>query len=395
MKVSINTRVLEKALAAAREGVARGSYLPILEYVALQCDDGGSKLTAHGCDLKIHVKRSVDAQVWEGGAICVPFRTTNDLVKALPPGRVELETDDKKCALSVTGDRTRATIKGLPFQEFPAWSPPGDGVTEQFDTDWLKGAIKRVAYAASKEESRPILTAVMFSIGYTGDCDIEVVAADGFRLAALKAAHARTSTDPMKALIPAPALAKLAKLLPDDDTVDVTLARMKALFECGDVALASQLVDGNFPSYGAIIPDEWTTRAEVKVADLESAVKRALVFARESAMICRFEFAPAGPEGPGGVTVSARDSDAGDGKTEVDAAVEGDPLDVALNARYVLDALGAAGCDEVAVAGTASSSPVTIRPVGPNHDGDLVTVVMPMHLDPPRVTRDAETGEPA
>jgi DNA polymerase-3 subunit beta len=141
--------------------------------------------------------------------------------------------------------------------------------------------------------------------------------------------------------------------------------------------VVSQLIDGNFPDYNQIVPKAHTTRTTVATADLLKAVKVAFLFARDAANIIRFNIVPGSELSPGQVVVTGTSAEFGDNVSEIDASIEGDELEIAFNAKYMIDALSVAGTAEIALETSTASSPGVIRPV----DGDdFLCVIMPMHI---------------
>jgi len=144
-----------------------------------------------------------------------------------------------------------------------------------------------------------------------------------------------------------------------------------------DIDLVSQLVEGTFPDYKQIIPTTYNTKITVNTPDLLKAVKMAFIFARDSANIVRMQVVPAGNMGPGRIIVTATSAEHGDNVSELDATVEGGPLEIAFNARYLIDVLSVIDTAQVAVETRDPQAPGVIRSVG---GGDFVHVIMPMHV---------------
>jgi DNA polymerase-3 subunit beta len=175
-------------------------------------------------------------------------------------------------------------------------------------------------------------------------------------------------------------LAELARVIPDGDgsvTVAFPANRGQVVFRTPDVEVVSQLIEGNFPDYEAIIPTSYQTRSVLPTASFLKACKAADIFAREAAHSARLHIAPRGELEPGLVEVSAVAAETGSNETSVDATVEGTATDIAFNVRFLVDVLGVIGTPNVALETTSASAPGVIRPVGRE---DFLHVIMPMHL---------------
>jgi DNA polymerase-3 subunit beta len=246
----------------------------------------------------------------------------------------------------------------------------------QLAADTFREMINQVTFAAATDESRPILTGVLAE--FEPD-SLNLAAADGFRLAVRREELDVGVSSPLNVIIPARALDEVSRISSNqEDPVEViiTPSRNQILFHLDSVDLVSQLIEGKFPDYEQIVPKEYNTRAVASAQDLLKAVKVSHLFAREAANSVRFHVTPGTDLTPGHVTITATSAELGDNVGEIDATIEGHEIEISFNAKYMIDALSAAGAAEVALATTVPTSPGVIRPV----DGDdYVCVVMPMH----------------
>jgi DNA polymerase-3 subunit beta len=247
------------------------------------------------------------------------------------------------------------------------------------DMELLRDMITQVSIAAAADESRPILTGVLTEL----DPDsgrLTMAAADGFRLSVRVAEVDIPVDSKISVIIPARALLELGRISsPEDQSVEVAITdnRNQILFRLNDVDLVSQLIDGAFPDYEKIVPAGATTTAVVNTEAMRNAVRVASYFARDAANIVKLSLQPGSEPQPGTVVVSAQAAEVGGNSTEVDASIDGEGLDIAFNAKYLLDILNVAGSDQITVELTTRSSPGLFRPSG----GEGFThVVMPMHL---------------
>jgi DNA polymerase-3 subunit beta len=375
MKITCLRENLSQGLGVVGRAVSSRSTLPVLGNVLLATEAGRLKLAA--TDLEVGISCWIGAKVDEDGAITVPARTLTDLVNALPSGAVDIELDERRQKLSLRADHTRANLNGIDAQEFPgAPLPEGkDGVLVEADV--LRAAIGQVAFAASPDESRQILTGVLVQFE---DTQLTLAAADGFRLAVRTVPSSQPVSDPFSIIVPARALTELARISGEQQepiVVTVTPNRNQVIFRLTDSVLASQLIDGRFPDYRQIIPADRATRAVVDTAAFLKACKTALIFARNGGNIARLRVEPGSEASPSRVVVSAASAETGDDKSEIQAGVEGEAVEIAFNVKYLIDVLSVVGTPQVALDTTASSNPGVIRPVGNER---YVHVIMPMHL---------------
>jgi DNA polymerase-3 subunit beta len=365
MRVSCLQENLTKGLGIVSRAVAARSTLPVLSNVRIEAHgDGRLKLAA--TNLELAVTCWVAARVEEPGAVTVPARLFADLVNQSPPERIELALDEKPMELRYKCAQVDSKIKGIGASEFPV-IPDGihaEGVA--IPTALLKEMIAQVAFAAATDESRPILTGVL--IEATGEA-LTLAAADGFRLSVRSAP---LFAEPFRVIVPARALTELARVVGDADEVRlaVTDNRNQIIFDAGQVVLVSQLIEGNFPDYRRIIPAAPTTATTVETALLLKAMRRAYIFARDAANIVKFTI-------NGNLTVRAEATEAGGNEEQLEAQIEGAGHEIALNAKYVIDALGAANGGQIVIRTSDATRPALFEVVG--QDG-WQHVIMPMNI---------------
>ena len=374
MRVSCLQENLAKGLSVVGRAVATRSTLPVLSNVMLATDNGRLKLSA--TDLEIGISCWIGAKVEEDGAITVPARSFIDLVNSLPPERIDMELIVRTQTLNLKCARYEANLKGIDAQEFPLIPSAEEGEGQiTLETDAFREMIEQVVFAAATDESRPILTGVLAK--FEGK-QLTLAAADGFRLS-VRSIELPMETEPASIIIPARALAEVARISTEEETIALIIAsnRNQVLFHTPNVELVSQLIEGNFPDYQQIIPKTYTTRTVVNTGSFLRACKTANIFARDAANIVRLQIVPGGELAPGHMTVTATSAELGDNVGEMDASIEGDEIEIAFNVKYLIDVLSVIDSADVALETTTPSSPGVIRPVG---DEDFVHVIMPMHV---------------
>jgi len=374
MRVSCMQESLARGLATVSRAVATRSTLPILSNVLLASDNGRLKLSA--TNLEMGINCWIGAQVEQDGLITVPARILADLVNSLPPERVDLQLIVRTNTLNLKCGRLEANIKGLDAQDFPLIIVPDEDKPVMFKAGILHQMIDQVAFAAAQDDNRPVLTGVLADLG---EEMLTLAAADGYRLSVRKEPVAGGEHQ-TSVVIPAKALQELRRINIDAEaavSMLVSRNRNQVFFHLDEVDLVSQLVEGSFPDYRQIVPTSFNTKTTVMTADLLSATRMAYIFARDASNMVRLQMVPAGADGIGKVVVTATSPDHGDNVSELEATIEGAPLEIAFNARYLIDILSVISSPQVTLTTRDPSSPGVFKPV----DGaDFVHVVMPMHI---------------
>ena len=366
----------QERLAAALKAV-----LPAVPSRPLVVTDAGMLLSSTdghlevaATDREIAIQCRVSAHVAQPGEVVLPARTITDLVALLDVTRVDVALDEKD-VLALRCGRTQAHVRGWNAEEFPALPAPAGEPVAQVEAKALRDGIGRVIYAASPDPSRPALCGVLMQFA---EEQVTLVAADGFRLALYTVPLVAPVAEPLDLVVPTRGMRVLQKLAQGDgDGSEVSIAldegRRHVVFGAGDVVIGCQL-GGKYPDYRAIIPQEWDVRAVTDRTALRQACRTARALSEHGSL--RIEFVP-----PGKLVVSSTSVEAGDGRTELEAAVEGAKAEVTLNIRYLADAVAAVAGKQVAITASAPGEgqylPVLVQPVGVEGQLGLVMLMQP------------------
>jgi DNA polymerase-3 subunit beta len=375
MKVSVLQENLARGIATVSRAVATRSTLPVLGNILLATEGGRLKLAA--TNLEIGITHWTGAQVHSEGAITVPSRQLADYVNALPPDRVEMELNPKTQTLHLKCARYDANIKGVDASEFPIIPTIGDNNKLLVEPDILKELIAQSTFSAAQDDSRPVLTGILAKFDKDG---VTFASADGFRLSVRSAVLGTKLGAPVSVIIPAKALQDVARVMGDQEApveIAITDNRSQVLFHLENTDIVSQLIDGNFPDFNQIVPKGYATRTVMNTHELQNAVKAASVFAREASNIVRLNISSGNDMGGGKVVIAAQSAETGDNVGEIDATVDGEPIEIAFNARFLADVLGVLNSPQVALETSTAASPGVVKAVGRD---DFTHVIMPMHI---------------
>jgi DNA polymerase-3 subunit beta len=337
---------LAAALKAVLPAVPSRSWATTEAGVLLRAD---GHLSVIATDREMTIRCQVGAQVAKPGEAVLPARTISDLVAMLDRDRVDVSLDEEASVLALRCGRSLAHVRGWKAEEFPELPVPAGDPVARMEAQALRDGIGRVAYAASADESRATLCCVLMQFR---EGQVTLVAADGFRLAHCAAPLAAPVGEPLDLVVPAAGLRELQKLTREGEVaIFLDGGKRHAIFEAGESTVGC-LLGGKFPDYEQIIPQEWSARA---VVDRDAL---------------RLEFAE------DKLVVTAASAEAGEGRTELEAEMEGEQVEASLNVRYLADAVAATEGEQVAVAAEGAPRPMTVRPV--DEANSQVTVIMPM-----------------
>jgi DNA polymerase-3 subunit beta len=333
MKLQVTQENLNRALnSVARVANTRGT-LPILANVLIKTSN--NRLSIAATNLNIAITHYIGAKVSEEGEITVPARLMQDFVSSLPAGVINLDLQETK--LHVTTDQYNSVVNGVLAEDFPVMPAISKGAKWTIKGDVFKKALQQVVFAASSEESRPVLTAVLLQ---TRANQLYMAATDSYRLAEKQLG---ANKEQIELLIPASAMHDLLRVLGDnDDEVRITHDEQQVLFQVGDIELVTRLVEGKYPDYSKLIPENFATSATLKRSDLVNVTKVSSLFARESAGSVTIEI----DETTSKLSIRSIASQLGENTATADAKASGSGS-ITLNSRYLLDALNIISGDEV------------------------------------------------
>jgi DNA polymerase-3 subunit beta len=369
LKLTCQPSTLSQALQIVSRAISTRTTLPILNNILLETTAEGLALTA--TNLEVGIRKVVAAEVAEEGSTTVPARLLTDFVGTLPEKDLEMTLDLPTQTLSLKCARFDTHVKCIEAEEFPPGPRPDEGDRLSIPLDELLAAIEQTQMAASTDEARPVLTGVLLHIDAQGQT---LAATDGHRLAVRKLQAKSGNELDARLIVPARALAELPRAFRGESgevEVIVSKARNQIFFRAGSSEVTSRLIDGTYPNYTQVIPTKSSTTIKVSTAELTQTVRAVSLFARDSANVIRLKTET------GGLVLSATTNEVGDSRAEVTADVDGSDIQIAFNARYILDALAVAAEDQVELLFDGPLSPGLIRPPGSDQ---YLYVIMPVRV---------------
>lgn len=361
MKLQVTQENLNNALnSVARVANSRGT-LPILANVLIKTSN--NRLSLSATNLDIAITHYIGAKVGTEGSITVPARLMQDFVSSLPGGVIELDLQETK--LHVTTDQYKSVVNGIVADDFPVMPAITGGKKWSLSSASFKKALQQVVFAASSDETRPVLTGVLLQ---TAGNKLLMAATDSYRLAEKQLGDNKSD---VHLLIPASAMHDLLRVLGDEDEqIKITHDDQQVLFQVGDIELVTRLLDGKYPDYQKLIPKSFTAKATLKRADLINVTKVSSLFARESAGSVTIELDEAAKQ----LSIRSVASQLGENTATATAKVKGSGS-ITLNSRYLLDALGALSGEDVTFGFNGKLEPTLLQDPA---TGDYQHIIMPL-----------------
>jgi DNA polymerase-3 subunit beta len=367
MRFTISREKLQEGLAAVASVIPAKTTLPVLANLLIETTEHGIRLAA--TDLDIGVSTEVNAEVEASGAMTIPAKKLAEIARELPPSPVKF-TGQGEQRVQIECGRSRFKLLGLPKAEFPA--PPA----VRYEQSWripsaeLQKLIAHVSFAASTEESRPILNGVLWELRPD---HMRMVATNGHRLAKMDR-PAQGRSDPAELIVPPKALEQIRRLFPAEEELEIARGDNHLAFRSPYTSVYSRLIEGPYPNYDQVIPQDNDRVAYLDKAAFTGALKRMSIVASDQTHRIRLSF------NAGMVKFSVSTPDLGEGQDELPTRFTGDPLDIGFNAAYLIEILRYIPTDEVKMTFKAPERAATIEPEGWNEPGKYVCLLMPLRL---------------
>lgn len=372
MIVSVLQENLAKSLNIVTKAVDSNPPLPVLANVLLETEDSRLKISA--TNLELSITMWIGAKVEQTGSITLPAKTFSELVSSLSRERVDLRLDAATHTVQLRCGVQTSNIRGIDADEYPPINH-NEEADLQLDGATLREMIAQTAFAAAREQNRPILTGVYLQL--EGQ-KLTLAAADGYRLAVRTADIAESFSEKQDMVIPARTMSEIARIIEDEQEVGLALPaqRNSVTIFAPNVLISSQLLEGRFPDFASIIPRSFVTSTVLYTQDLLLVCQRAEIFARDNANSANLSVKPAmNPGEPAEVLIVGKSAERGDSEGMLDATAEGEPLEISFNIRYLIDVLRVVKEERVVFQSNGPENPGVLKPE--NRD-DFVHVVMPM-----------------
>ena len=365
MNIVCDKALLSSAIDGVSKAVTLRSSIPALEGILLKAE--GFQLTLTGYDLEMGITTTIEANVRQAGEIVLSAKLLGDMVRRLPSGEVSIYTNESGNA-TIKGGVAEFDILAMSASDYPDLPTPGADHTLTIKAGMLRGMIEKTLYAVSQDDKKPAHTGELFAIE---EDKLTVVALDGYRLSIVE--RPVQAEKHIRIIIPAKTLTEINKLLGDDeDDVRISANRRFVVFNSGNYTILSRLIEGEFLNYANVIPNGCKTRVVLETRDFIDTIERAsLIITERLKNPLRILF-----DASGKVTVRCQ-TNLGKVVDEFSAQVEGDPVEIGFNNRYLLDALRNARCEKVVLELSGPLSPVKILP---EEGEDFIYLVLPVRF---------------
>lgn len=370
MKFIVSSSSLLKHLQQISGVINSNTVLPILEDFLFEIQD--KKLSVTATDLETVMRVQMDVESKTNGKVCIPAKILMDSLKNIADQPLTFNID-KNFGVEITSDNGKYKVMGENPDNFPK-EPTADDINGfTMSSSALVTAINKTLFAVSNDDLRPAMTGVFFELLKDG---VQFVATDAHRLVRYKRTDAKApKTDSF--IVPKKPLTLLKNALPDnDDELQVSYNSNHLFVNHGETQLICRLIDARFPDYKVVIPADNPYKLTVNKADFQSALRRVSVFSNKSTNQVALNIT--GSE----LQMAAQDVDFSfEGNERMGCQYDGEDLQIAFNARFLIEMLNAADTDEVNVELSTPTKAGLIKPTEQATNEDLLMLVMPLMLN--------------
>ena len=350
MKLVCSKSNLLNGVQIVSKAVSNKTTMSILECIMVDATKGIITLTANDMDLGIET--IIEGQIVEKGSIALDAKIFLEIVRKLPDSDITIETDSSY-KTTITCEKAKFNIIGKSGEDFsylPVVEKQDSIILSQFT---LKEVVRQTIFSISDNDNNKLMTGELFEIN--GD-ELKVVSLDGHRIS-IRKIQLKESYEPKKVVVPGKTLNEVSKILPGGAENDVTISftPKHIVFEFENTTVVSRLIEGQFPDYRRVIPPKFALTSKVNIKELAGAVERVALFSTDGDYSI-IKMSVAADE----ITITSSSPDVGTGLEVVSCQTIGDPLNVAFNAKYILDILKNLEAEEAVLSMNTSLSPVCV-----------------------------------
>ena len=370
--IHVSKDSLSAALQVVLKAVSANSSLPVLSGIMIQAEASDLTLTASNINMTIEykiLKDNAKLSMNNTGEIVVPARYFYEIIRKLDAGTVRLEVVDH-LILSIQSANTQFRLCGMDAAAFPRihYLEHSPAQIIRMNNKLLKKIIKRVIFAVSTSEARPVLTGVSLQIDHHS---IQVIATDGIRFAQVVEHLAKPTTSSLNVVIPGTTLLDLSKMVNEgeDHNTDIEIGSKQIRFISNGLMVQSALLEGSYPSVANLIPESYLSEVIVNSGVLLRVVERVSILVGESVTLSVLP--------SHNLQMISNSAEVGDVKEEIPLEhLEGEPFSVSLNGKYFRDILRAIDSENLRIKYTGKERPLVIQPV--EHFSSTIFLLTPV-----------------
>jgi len=348
MKIKILKQTFLKNIQHVQNITSSKSSLPILSNILIEAEKKRVILTS--TDLDIGISSVLETDVEEEGAITIPAKRFNDIIKELPDEDISISTM-KNNSMVIKCGKCFFKIIGLPKEEFPKLPEFKDEPSVVIKQSVLKSMINMTRFSMSHDDTRYVLNGSLFL--FKGK-KLTIVTTDGKRLSLVKKDIEKDGLN-KSIIVPSKTIYELNRILEDEGDIKIVFSENQVKFDLKNITIISRLIEGDFPNYEQVVPKEPQEKIMIQRSQFLDGIKRAALLTTQDSQSVKFEILK------NKIVVSKSSPNIGDVREEMDTLYKGQEITVGFNPNYIMDVLKVIPQDEIALEVFGPDKPAVIR----------------------------------
>jgi len=367
MKFTCEKNSIQKEISIAQEIISTRNALSILSNVLLVAEE--NTLTIKATDLKVGFETRIPADVAEEGSTTVFCDKFLGILRSLPDGDVEFEQSTNRLLIKPLFKKINFQLKSIAGEKFPELQEIAEDRYFEISQKEIIEMVSQTIFAVSDDETRYFMNGVYME---NQEGSISMVATDGRRLSYISKVLETQIPDFDSIIIPPKVLNLLRKLSSGEGNLKIAVGEKNLFLQFDSQRISSSLIEGQFPNYKRVIPEQQQYEITVDRITFEEALKRVSLLVEQKSRRIYLTVSE------NNITLNSEESEIGNAKEELECVYDGPEMTIALNYLYLTEPLKVIGDSEIILRFTEPNKAITLLSK-PEHD--YFHIVMPMQLD--------------
>jgi len=367
MKFTFDRDLMIKEISIAQEIISTKNALSILSNILIIAEN--NTLTIKATDIKVNFETKIPVLIEEEGNTTIFCDKFMSILSSLPSGEIEFIQNDIKVTIKPISKKVKFDLKSMASDKFPEFSSAENVPYFDVPADQFKEMINQTIFAISDDETRFHLNGVYFE---KNEDKLNLIATDGRRLAFISKSICQGIEDFPSVIVPPKILTTVLKRAPSEGFISIAIVDKMIYIKFGNYNFSSVLIEGNFPNYNRVIPENQSYSFEVDKKELSDALKRVALLVDQKARRVYFEI------NPGNLVITSQESDIGIAKEEIPCRYDGDSIVMAMNYIYIDEPMKVMNCERLKFEFTEPMKAVTLKNV---EESDYFHIIMPMQME--------------
>ncbi len=372
MKFVVSSNTLLSRLQAVSKVIGGKSVQPILDNILLVAADGALYATASDKETTMEARIELES-LDQNGRITVPAKLLLDILKEFPEQPLTFDINESSHEVRIISEKGEFSVRGESASDYPLpTTQEGESTTLETKCGLMLDGISKTVFATANDDLRPVMNCILLEMN---EENVTFVASDAHKLVRYKRFDAKSPGGQFSLILPKKPALMLKNILPKDDSaLQLSFNDKMAGFVFGDYKMTSTLIEGRFPNYNSVIPQNNPKKLIIERKELYNSLRRVSVMANQASNLVKFDLAA------GKMVISAQDVDYSmSGHETLSCQYEGDDMAIGFKSAFAQEILANIGTEHVELELSDPTRPGLFLPFEKeDQDEDLLMLLMPM-----------------